>query len=90
MKLLKTKLDNERISLSLSLSLSLFIFLLGIISCQEIPDGIPAIDDQGEELIVAKNPFIDRGFGQRFYQEVNYGIEQFGKFQFYLVPQIQL
>jgi hypothetical protein len=54
MKLLKTKLGNERISLSLSLSL--FIFLLGIISCQEIPDGSQAMDDQGEELFVPNDP----------------------------------
>lgn len=36
------------------------------------------------------NPFTDRGFGQRSYLGVNYGVERFGKFQFYLVPQIQL
>ena len=36
------------------------------------------------------NPFTDRGFGQRTYLGVDYGIERFGKFQFYLVPQIQL
>lgn len=36
------------------------------------------------------NPFTDRGFGQRTYFGVDYGVERFGKFQFYLVPQIQL
>ncbi len=36
------------------------------------------------------NPFTDRGFGQRSYLGVNYGVERFGKLQFYLVPQIQL
>jgi len=36
------------------------------------------------------NPFTDRGFGQRTYLGVDYGIERFGKFQFYLVPQIQM
>jgi hypothetical protein len=36
------------------------------------------------------NPFIDRGFGQRSYLGVNYGVERFGKFEFYLVPQIQI
>ncbi|PZX59593.1 hypothetical protein LV84_00801 [Algoriphagus ratkowskyi] len=39
-----------------SLSLSLLIFLLGITSCQEIPDGIQALDDQVEELYVSKVP----------------------------------
>jgi hypothetical protein len=28
--------------------------------------------------------------GQRSYLGVNYGVERFGKFEFYLVPQIQL
>jgi len=36
------------------------------------------------------NPFSDRGFGQRSYLGVNYGVERFGKFEFYLVPEIQL
>jgi hypothetical protein len=36
------------------------------------------------------DPFTDRGFGQRTYLGVDYGIERFGKFQFYLVPQIQV
>lgn len=36
------------------------------------------------------NPFTDRGFGQRSYLGVNYGVERFGKLQFILVPQIQL
>jgi hypothetical protein len=66
MKLLKTNLCNQRISLSL------LIFLLGIISCQEIPDASQVLD------------------GQRTYQGVNYGVERFGKFEFYLVPEIQL
>jgi hypothetical protein len=55
MKFLKTKLP-MRESLSLTLSLSLFIFLLGLISCQEIPDARQVLDEQSEELFVAKDP----------------------------------
>ncbi len=36
------------------------------------------------------NPFSDNGFGQRSYLGVNYGVERFNKFMFYLVPEIQL
>ncbi len=36
------------------------------------------------------DPFTNRGFGQRTYLGVNYGVERFGRFQFYLIPQIQI
>jgi hypothetical protein len=36
------------------------------------------------------DPFSNRGFGQRSSSGVNYGTERFGKFMFYLKPQIQL
>jgi hypothetical protein len=36
------------------------------------------------------DPFSNRGFGQRSSAGVNYGVERFGKFMFYLKPQIQL
>jgi hypothetical protein len=36
------------------------------------------------------DPFSDSGFGLRSYSGVNYGVERFNKFMFYLVPEIQL
>lgn len=36
------------------------------------------------------DPFSDNGFGLRSYSGVNYGVERFNKFMFYLVPEIQL
>ena len=36
------------------------------------------------------DPFSNRGFGQRSSSSVSYGVERFGKFMFYLKPQIQL
>jgi hypothetical protein len=81
-----------------NLSLSLLIFLLGITSCQEIPDA--TVGDVSYYQIhfaqtfnkfgTINNPFSDKGFGQISYLGVNHGIERFGKFEFYLVPQIQI
>ncbi|MDP2041798.1 MAG: hypothetical protein Q8S14_09830 [Algoriphagus sp.] len=102
---------NDQFPNSFSLALALLIFLIGITSCQEIPEASQEIKDQTESQVTTvggwtysqlhfkqtfnkcgtiNNPFTDRGFGQRSYLGVNYGVERFGKFQFYLVPQIQL
>ncbi len=85
---------------SQKVSFLLFIFLIGIISCQEIPDASQFSGNKTSTQLHFKqtfnkcgtinDPFTDRGFGQRTYLGVDYGIERFGKFQFYLVPQIQV
>lgn len=85
---------------SQKVSFLLFIFLIGIISCQEIPDASQFSGNKISAQLHFKqtfnkcgtinDPFTDRSFGQRTYLGVDYGIERFGKFQIYLVPQIQV
>jgi hypothetical protein len=73
-------MKNKSLSLSLSLSLSNHYYRAFFLSRDSRCNHNGTIND----------PFSDRGFGQRSSSSVNYGVERFGKFMFYLKPQNQL